>query len=258
MSGSVRPKKNLGQHFLQDEAIVQNIVEALPPKDSFDLLIEVGPGEGVMTKYLAPLYDQFMVVEYDSESVDHILANGILPPEQIFQGDFLRWNFPDAERIMVIGNFPYNISSQIVFKLLENRDKVVGMVGMFQKEVAQRIASPPGNKSYGILSVFTQAWFDLEYLFSVDEHAFRPAPKVKSGVIRMTRKEGFVLGCDEKRFRQVVKMAFNQRRKMLRNSIAALIHPDAVEALEPYLKKRPEQLDFTDFTAIVNALDAVK
>ncbi len=257
MSSRVKPKKHLGQHFLTDESVVERIVQSLPA-DSFELLIEVGPGEGVLTKHLAPAYDQFMVVEFDHESVDHLLANEILPPEKIFQGDFLRWNFPDSEQIMVIGNFPYNISSQIVFKLLDERQKVMGMVGMFQKEVAERIASPPGNKSYGILSVLTQAWYEVEYLFTVDRLAFRPPPKVQSGVIRMKRKEGFELGCEEKRFRQVVKMAFNQRRKMLRNSISSLLQPAAREVLEEYLTKRPEQLDFNDFVAIAKAIDEVK
>lgn len=256
MSRYVRPKKHLGQHFLKDEATVERIAKALEGLE-FDFLLEVGPGEGALTKYLAPVYDAFLVVEFDQESVNHLLVTGLLPPEKVFQGDFLRWKFPDVHRMAVIGNFPYNISSQIVFKILEERDKVVAMVGMFQKEVAERIVSPPGNKDYGILSVLTQAWYEVEYLFTVDEHAFRPPPKVKSGVIRLKKKEGFELDCSEKRFRQVVKMAFNQRRKMLRNSLGSLLNDASKKALEPYLTQRPEQLDFTQFAAIAKAIEAV-
>lgn len=215
----VRAKKSLGQHFLTDQSIATRIVDALQGSD----VLEVGPGMGVLTQYL--LGKNLKVVEIDKESVAYLekhypsLGNGLI------EGDFLKMNlsglFPG--QFSIIGNFPYNISSQIFFKILEFRDLVPEVVCMIQKEVAERIAEKPGTKTYGILSVFLQAWYDIEYLFTVGPRAFNPPPKVHSAVIRLTRNSRTSLGCDEKLFRSVVKTAFGQRRKTLRNSLKPLV-----------------------------------
>lgn len=257
MKGRVRPKKNLGQHFLTDSSVVSRIIDSIPVSDS-DFVIEVGPGEGVLTEHLASRHKQFMVVEFDLESVDHLLRNDILNQHQIFQGDFLKWKLPDSEKVMIVGNFPYNISSQIVFKILDERDKVYAMVGMFQKEVAERICSGPGSKNYGILSVLTQVFYETEYLFTVEKEAFRPPPKVQSGVIKMTRKKDLSLPCSYSTLKSVVKMAFNQRRKMLRNSLGQIIREVHQPALGEYLTKRPEQLGFIDFITIASEIERLK
>lgn len=248
----VRAKKYLGQHFLRDENIARNIVEALPlsPAD----VLEIGPGMGVLTQYLlADAERKVQVVEIDKESVDYLHLH--YPDLHVFSEDFLRMNLRDlyTSPFSVIGNFPYNISSQILFKVLENRDLVPCVVGMFQKEVAERIASKSGNKTYGILSVLLQAYYDIEYLFTVHEHVFSPPPKVKSAVIRLQRNGVERLDCDEVLFFKVVKTAFNQRRKTLRNALSSMV-PDKSHLQEDLFLKRAEQLSVMDFVYITQKI----
>lgn len=246
----VRAKKHLGQHFLKDRRIAAAIVDALKA-EGCDTVIEVGPGMGVLTGFLAERnLPSFRVVELDSESVDYLKQN-LDAQTEIIEGDFLTLDLqPLGGRIAVIGNFPYNISSQIFFKILENRHLVTEVVGMVQKEVAERICSGPGSRVYGILSVLLGAWFDMEYLFTVSEHVFSPPPKVKSAVIRLTRNNVERLGCDERLFVAVVKRCFNQRRKMIRNPVRELVRPDAGEM--PLLSLRAEQLSVSQFTELTN------
>ena len=246
----VRAKKHLGQHFLKDRRIAAAIVDALKA-EGCDTVIEVGPGMGVLTGFLAERnLPAFRVVELDRESVDYLKQN-LDAQTEIIEGDFLTLDLqPLGGRIAVIGNFPYNISSQIFFKILENRHLVTEVVGMVQKEVAERICSGPGSRVYGILSVLLGAWFDLEYLFTVSEHVFSPPPKVKSAVIRLTRNNVERLGCDERLFVTVVKRCFNQRRKMIRNPVRELVRPDAGEM--PLLSLRAEQLSVSQFTELTN------
>jgi 16S rRNA (adenine1518-N6/adenine1519-N6)-dimethyltransferase len=246
----VRAKKHLGQHFLKDRRIAAAIVDALK-SEGCDTVIEVGPGMGVLTGFLAERnLPAFRVVELDRESVDYLKQNLDAQPERM-EGDFLTLDLqPLGGRIAVIGNFPYNISSQIFFRILENRHLVTEVVGMVQKEVAERICSGPGSRVYGILSVLLGAWFDMEYLFTVSEHVFSPPPKVKSAVIRLTRNNVERLGCDERLFVTVVKRCFNQRRKMLRNPGRELVRPDAGEM--PLLSQRAEQLSVSQFTELTN------
>ena len=248
----VRAKKFLGQHFLTDEGIARRIVESLTPEVHH--LLEIGPGMGVLTKYLLERPDTaFHVVEIDRESVawlhDHY------PTLDVIEGDFLRMDlgalFPDS--CAIIGNFPYNISSQILFKVFDNRQRVTEVVGMFQKEVAERVAAGPGSKTYGILSVLLSAFYHIEYLFTVPESVFNPPPKVKSAVIRLTRNDVAALDCDEHLFVQTVKAGFNQRRKTLRNALRQLGLPlDGVDAA--LLASRAEQLSVQDFIQITKTL----
>jgi len=250
----VRPKKHLGQHFLNDKRIAAAIVSSLRAEDC-DTVVEVGPGMGVLTHLLAernlPL---FRVVEIDRESVDY-LQNNLGGQTEIIEADFLGLDLRSlGERMAVIGNFPYNISSQIFFKVLDNRDRVREVVGMVQKEVAERICSGPGNRVYGILSVLLGAWYDIEYLFTVSEHVFSPPPKVKSAVIRLTRNHVQRLDCDEKLFVSVVKRCFNQRRKMLRNPLKDLVKPDSGDM--PLLSMRAEQLSVEQFVELTNWVSA--
>jgi len=250
---NVRAKKYLGQHFLRNDDIAFRIADALP--SDIQNVLEIGPGMGVLTKHLCrQAARNLRVVEIDGESVDYLLKNGVLASSQVIAGDFLRlpidsyFNAPFA----VIGNFPYNISSQILFRVLEHKNSVPVLVGMFQKEVAERLASGPGGRDYGILSVFLQAYYDIEYLFTVAEHEFIPPPKVKSGVIRMKRNSVQSLDCDEKFFVTVVKQAFNQRRKTLRNSLKSLLKPEDLG--NELLNKRPEQLGVSEFVYLTNML----
>lgn len=243
----VRPKKQLGQHFLRDENIAAKIVDSLD--FSLNKVVEVGPGMGVLTKYLLqkPAIDLYLV-EIDGESVEYLLNEFPEIATRIYREDFLKMDLNRlfAGKFSVIGNFPYNISSQIFFKILETRQQVSEVVCMVQKEVAERISSKHGNKSYGILSVLLQAFYNIEYLFTVHEHVFVPPPKVKSAVIRLQRNHTESLGCDEKLFVRIVKAAFNQRRKMLRNSLK-----DFGENLPPEMaEKRPEQLTVEDFVEL--------
>lgn len=255
----VKPKKSLGQHFLKDEDVARRIAASI---DGFDNLpvVEVGPGMGVLTKYLAAKHHDLNVVEIDTESVqwlrEHLAA---LSHSAIVEGDFLRLNLEDffpGKKICVIGNYPYNISSQIFFHVLDFRDKVECCAGMLQKEVAERLAAAPGTKARGILSVLLQAWYNVEYLFTVDETVFDPVPKVKSGVVRMTRNHVTALPCDEKTFKNVVKTTFGQRRKTLRNSVKPLAPPDwkPLPPVEALLGMRPEQLSVDQFIELTLAL----
>lgn len=252
---NVRAKKNLGQHFLKDQNIAKQIVDSLQDK-SLKKVLEVGPGMGVLTQYL--LQDKTIetyAVEIDRESVEYLNNHYPEMKERIFSNDFLRMNLHDYfnEPFALIGNFPYNISSQIFFKVLEYKDQIPEVVGMLQKEVAERLASPPGSKVYGILSVFLQAYYNIEYLFTVHEDVFSPPPKVKSGVIRVTRNDVKHLDCDEKLFKSVVKMAFNQRRKTMRNSLKPMINTTDLK-VNPIFDKRPEQLGVAEFVKLVQLI----
>jgi 16S rRNA (adenine1518-N6/adenine1519-N6)-dimethyltransferase len=254
----VTPKKHLGQHFLKDESIAQAIADTLNFEGYSDIL-EIGPGMGVLTKYLLEKPVTTYVIEIDTESVAYLESNYPKLHGKIISKDFLKYNINEVfegKPFAIIGNFPYNISTQIVFKMLELRHQIPEFSGMFQKEVAQRICEKKGSKAYGILSVLVQAFYDAEYLFTVDEHVFNPPPKVKSGVIRCTRNERKELDCNEKLFFQVVKMAFNQRRKTLRNSIKQLLKGN--ELPEKFTNERPEQLSVDDFIELTVFLEGLK
>ena len=248
----IRAKKHLGQHFLKDENIARKIVESLSmPCDN---VLEIGPGTGVLTKYLIQLpVKTFVALDVDRDAIPYLKTTFPESAASFIEGDFLRLPVNELFKgnFSVIGNFPYNISTQILFRVLENRNLVPEVVGMFQKEVAQRIASPPGNKTYGIISVLLQAWYDIEYLFTVDEHVFVPPPKVKSAVIRLKRNQVQSLGCDEKIFVNIVKTAFNQRRKTLRNGLKSFKFEDN-EQLTQMLTLRAEQLGVEEFVFITN------
>lgn len=246
----VTPKKRLGQHFLEDESIAEMTANSLVSGNSE--VLEIGPGMGVLTKYLLknPKIN-LKVVEIDEESVDFLRKNFPNLHDSIIGKDFLTLDLASmyGENFTIIGNFPYNISSQILFKLLENKERATELVGMFQKEVAERVCSAPGKKQYGIISVLLQAFYDVEYLFTIDETAFFPPPKVKSAVIRLTRNFEKKLACDEKSFKMVVKTAFNQRRKTLRNSLKALTFDDGF-LTDSVFNLRPEQLSVAEFERI--------
>ena len=250
----VRAKKFLGQHFLTDEKIAERIVESLSTDTPH--VLEIGPGMGVLTKYLIKKEElDFHVVEIDRESVAYLHDH--YPTLDVIEGDFLQYNLTSLfqDTFSIIGNFPYNISSQILFKVFDNRDKVTEVVGMFQKEVAERVAAGPGSKTYGILSVLLSAFYNIEYLFTVHENVFNPPPKVKSAVIRLRRNDIKSLECDEKLFIQVVKAGFNQRRKTLRNALRQLNMPlDNVG--EEMLAKRAEQLSVAQFIEITKNIES--
>ena len=255
----VKAKKQLGQHFLTDLSIAQRIVDAMDGLTNRDV-VEIGPGMGVLTQYMLPRTDiDLKLIEIDHESVEYLQTELKVSPETIVEGDFLRIDLNElcgGRQFAVIGNFPYNISSQIFFHILDYKDLVPTIVCMLQREVAQRLASPPGNKDYGILSVFLQAYYDIEYLFTVNEGVFSPPPKVKSGVIRLRRNGVQHLDCDEKLFRQIVKATFNQRRKTIRNSIRAVpFHHEAL-AEHPFMAKRPEQLSVAEFVELTQLVAA--
>lgn len=257
---SVKPKKHLGQHFLNDESVCQRMADLLVDHDEFQKVVEVGPGMGALTKYLLKSDKDIHVVEIDEESVDYLYENYPELRGKIHSRDFLKEDLTallQTDAFAVFGNFPYNISSQILFKVLDYKDQVPFVVGMFQKEVAERVASPPGSKKYGIISVLLQAYYDIEYLFTVDEDVFTPPPKVKSGVIQLTRNEVKTLPCNEQKFKTVVKTAFNQRRKTMRNSLKSLFSKDLeqTEELTLMLQKRPEQLSVEEFIWITKQID---
>ena len=252
---NVRPKKHLGQHFLKDESIAQRIAESLTGK-GYSKALEIGPGMGVLTQFLLQQKNiDTEVVEIDKESVEYLAKHFPALSGKIHSKDFLKFPLTDitTDQIAIIGNFPYNISSQILFKVYEFRSQVPELVGMFQREVARRVASGPGSKEYGILSVLLQAFYSIEYLFTVDENVFIPAPKVKSGVIRMIRKENIQLACDEKFFKTVVKTAFNQRRKTMRNSLKSLVQDKSL-LQDSVFTKRPEQLTTEEFIALTTKI----
>lgn len=251
---SVRPKKHLGQHFLTDMNIARKVAESLTGFGGYKKVLEVGPGTGALTQYLLERKEfETSVMEVDEESVEYLNKNFPQLGSRIYLKDFLHSDIAllMSEKFAVAGNFPYNISSQIVFKILENRNVVPEMVGMFQKEVAERLAEKPGTKTYGITSVLTQAFYNVEYLFTVSENVFNPPPKVKSAVIRLQRNDIQQLECDEKLFVQVVKTCFNQRRKMIRNSIKSL-NTEGVD--HPLFNKRPEQLGVEEFISLTKAI----
>lgn len=251
----VRAKKNLGQHFLNDKNIAWQIVESLKA-ENINKVLEIGPGMGVLTQFLLKKNSfETSVVEIDSESVEYLNKHFPELSERIISHDFLKLNLSNYfdKPFAIIGNFPYNISSQIFFKVLEYHDQIPEVVGMLQKEVAERLASPPGSKAYGILSVFLQAYYNIEYLFTVHEDVFIPPPKVKSGVIRLVRNNTEKLDCDEKLFRSIVKMAFNQRRKTMRNSLKSFLTNDELKANKIF-DKRPEQLSVSEFEFIARLI----
>jgi 16S rRNA (adenine1518-N6/adenine1519-N6)-dimethyltransferase len=253
----VRAKKHLGQHFLNDENIARKIADALT-LEGYNKVIEIGPGMGVLTKYMLEKPIETWVIEIDTESVEYLQSHYLKLSNKILSEDFLKYDLTKVfgdEQYAIIGNFPYNISSQIVFKALENRDRIPEFAGMFQKEVAERICEPKGSKAYGILSVLTQAFYDTEYLFTVSENVFTPPPKVKSGVMRMKRKENYKLPCNEKLFFNVVKTAFNQRRKTLRNSLKVFNLSEEFKADE-FLNLRPEQVSVEQFIDLTLKIQA--
>ena len=253
----VRPKKNLGQHFLIDLDIARRIADTVDACPDIPVL-EVGPGMGVLTQYLLPKERDLRVVEIDGESVAYLNAHFPQLRQQIIAGDFLRMDLSSlfqGKPFVLTGNYPYDISTQIFFHMLDYREYIPCCTGMIQREVALRIASEPGTKAYGILSVMIQAWYDVEYLFTVDEHVFNPPPKVKSAVIRMTSNKVTDLGCDEKLFRRVVKTAFNQRRKMLRVSLKPLFTDHSTSQqffTHEMMTHRPEQLSVAEFVELTN------
>ena len=253
----VRPKKFLGQHFLKDLQVAQDIADTVDTCPDIPIL-EVGPGMGVLTQFLIPKGRPLKVVELDFESVAYLKENFVQLGDNIIEQDFLKMDLNslfDGKPFVLTGNYPYNISSQIFFKMLEYKDLIPCCTGMIQKEVAERIAANPGNKTYGILSVLIQAWYRVEYLFTVHEHVFNPPPKVKSAVIRMTRNETQDLGCNEKLFKQIVKTTFNQRRKTLRNSISPILDKNSPLSADPLFNKRPEQLSVEDFIELTNRVE---
>lgn len=254
---SVKPKKHLGQHFLTDKNICRKLADAI--SDSALPILEIGPGTGALTEFLLQKENRVIrVAEIDSESVDYLKTNFSDSLQgRIFEVDFLKTDLKlimGTEPFVLAGNFPYNISSQILFKALEYRNQIPEIVGMFQKEVAERVAEPPGSKAYGILSVLLQTFYDVNYLFTVHEHVFNPPPKVKSGVISLIRNKRSQLPCDEKLYIQVVKTAFNQRRKTLRNSLK--IYLEKADTSLPIFQKRPEQLGVEEFIELTQLIQS--
>lgn len=259
MMKQVRPKKNLGQHFLTDLSIAKRIADTVDACPDIPVL-EVGPGMGVMTQYLVEKPRPFKVVEIDRESVEYLNEHFPKLRENILGEDFLRMDLRevfDGQQFVLTGNYPYDISSQIFFKMLDNRDLIPCCTGMIQREVALRMASQPGNKQNGILSVLIQAWYDVEYLFTVEPGVFNPPPKVQSAVIRMTRNKVQHLGCNEDLFKRIVKTTFNQRRKMLRVSLKQLLSAESpfYDENAALLTKRPEQLSIPEFVELTNRIE---
>lgn len=252
----VKAKKRFGQHFLTDENIALKTAESVT-LEGYKNVLEIGPGMGMLTKYLIEKPINLKVVELDRDSVEYLQAHFLKLSTSIFSGDFLKEDlkiyFGD-EKFAIVGNFPYNISSQILFKALEYRDQVPEIGGMFQKELAERIASPHGNKTYGVISVLLQAFYDIEYLFTVEPHVFNPPPKVRSAVIRLRRNNKKELGCNEKLFIRTVKQAFSTRRKTLRNCLKSM-QPNETVLASDYMSKRAEQLSVEDFIILTNMME---
>jgi len=256
----MRAKKSYGQHFLRNEQITEDIANSLVFKKPGDNVLEIGPGKGMLTKYLLKLPFQFKAVEADPDMVDYLRQNYPEAAEQIVFYDFMKLNLLEVFEgapFSIIGNFPYNISSQILFRMLDVRELVPELVGMFQKEVGVRITSGPGSKAYGVISVLIQAYYDCTYLFEVDRMEFDPPPKVQSAVIRLERKENQDLGCNPKLFKSIVKQSFSQRRKMLRNTMKTYIkgHPFLDD---PFFKQRPEQLSVADFVWLTEQIERIR
>lgn len=254
---SVKPKKFLGQHFLKDLQVAQDIANTVDACPELPIL-EVGPGMGVLTQFLMTKERPLKVVELDFESVAYLRENFPALGNNIIEQDFLKMDLAqlfEGKPFVLTGNYPYNISSQIFFKMLDYKDLIPCCTGMIQKEVAERMAAGPGSKTYGILSILIQAWYRVEYLFTVHEHVFNPPPKVKSAVIRMTRNETQELGCNEKLFKQIVKTTFNQRRKTLRNSISPILDKTNPLMADPIFNKRPEQLSVQEFIDLTNRVE---
>ena len=251
----VRAKKHLGQHFLKDLGIARDIAHSLS-LNNYSKVLEVGPGMGVLTQFLILLDTETFVIEIDKESVSYLKKHYPELDNHLIEGDFLKLPLQEIfkEPIAIIGNFPYNISSQILFKAIDHKDLIPEIVGMFQKEVAVRVVSPPGSKKYGVISVLLQCYYDVEYLFTVDETVFDPPPKVKSAVIRLRRNDRDKLDCDEKKFIQVVKTAFSQRRKTLRNALKSLNLVDENSASQ-YLSLRAEQLSVENFMNLTSCFE---
>ena len=255
--GLVKPKKFLGQHFLKDLSIAKDIADTVDECPGLPIL-EVGPGMGVLTQFLMEKGREVKVVELDFESVAYLRENFPALGGNIIEDDFLKLKLEklfDGRPFVLTGNYPYNISSQIFFKMLDYKDLIPCCTGMIQKEVAERIAAGPGSKTYGILSILIQAWYKVEYLFTVHEHVFNPPPKVKSAVIRMTRNETKELGCNERLFKLIVKTTFNQRRKTLRNSISSILEKGNPLSNDPVFNKRPEQLSVQEFIELTNRVE---
>ena len=257
---SVKPKKNLGQHFLTDLNVAERIADTVDACPNIPIL-EIGPGMGVLTQYLVEKHRDVKAVEIDKESVAYLNEAFPILHDNIVGADFLQMNLEDifsGKQFVLTGNYPYDISSQIFFKMLDNKNLIPCCTGMIQREVALRIAAQPGNKTYGILSVLIQAWYDVEYLFTVDEDVFNPPPKVKSAVIRMTRNNVSKLNCDEILFKRLVKTVFNQRRKMLRVSLRQMIPNKVHENFydQEVMTKRPEQLTIAQFVELTNMVEA--
>ena len=255
MRNYVRPKKSLGQHFLKDKSIAQRIVQSLSPTSTN--VLEVGPGMGVLTEFLLQRPDtNLYAVEVDRESIAHLQQHYPQLTPHLINDDFLELDLNKVfkgESFSVIGNFPYNISSQIFFKVVDYRDNIPEVVGMVQKEVAERMAAPHGNKTYGILSVLLQRWYNIEYLFTVHENVFVPPPKVKSAVVRLTRNETKAMDCNEALFVKVVKTTFNQRRKTIRNSLKPLLGDKTFE--HEFMSLRPEQLSIAQFAELTRCVE---
>ena len=255
--GLVKPKKFLGQHFLKDLSIAKDIADTVDECPGLPIL-EVGPGMGVLTQFLMEKGREVKVVELDFESVAYLRENFPALEGNIIEDDFLKLKLEklfDGRPFVLTGNYPYNISSQIFFKMLDYKDLIPCCTGMIQKEVAERIAAGPDSKTYGILSILIQAWYKVEYLFTVHEHVFTPPPKVKSAVIRMTRNETKELGCNERLFKLIVKTTFNQRRKTLRNSISSILEKGNPLSNDPVFNKRPEQLSVQEFIELTNRVE---
>lgn len=254
--GLVKAKKHLGQHFLTDKNIAEKIVNSLKLANQYQQVLEVGPGMGILSDYLLKQSNyQTHLIDLDQESYNFLREKYPQLGDRLIHGDFLQLDFKKkfSGGMGIIGNFPYNISSQILFKILEHRDQVIEVVGMFQKEVAERCVQKPGSKEYGILSVFLQAYYEVEYLFTVKAGVFNPPPKVLSAVIRLTRNKVEKLDCDEKLFWQVVKTGFNQRRKTLRNALSSLINKELLKE-EEMLDLRAERLSVSDFVKLTNVI----
>ncbi|MCB0578280.1 MAG: 16S rRNA (adenine(1518)-N(6)/adenine(1519)-N(6))-dimethyltransferase RsmA [Phaeodactylibacter sp.] len=254
----MKAKKSYGQHFLNNEQIAARIADSLTlAGQAYDRVVEVGPGQGMLTRFLLEKPFELFAVEADRDMVLYISKHFPALKGRIVSGDFLKTPLPELmqeQPFALIGNFPYNISSQILFKMLKHRQYIPELVGMFQKEMADRVVAGPGSKTYGVISVLTQAYYQGEYLFTVDKENFSPPPKVQSAVIRLLRKEQQALGCDEKLFRRVVKQAFSQRRKMLRNTMKAFIKGDNL-LNDPFFEQRPERLSLEDFVKLANWIE---